>query len=86
MIDSVTEMACGVLVAPGAVIITAPVWVPIESPLILAPTENDPLLLPDAAVLPFIVNQGIEEVAVQLSVPEPLLVTVTVWLDGLVLF
>lgn len=64
--------------APAAAIITAPVWVPIESPLILAPTENDPLLLPDAALPPFIVNQGIEEVAVQVSVPEPLLVTVTV--------
>ena len=78
VIDSVTETACGVLVAPAAAIITAPVWVPIESPLILAPTENDPLLVPDAALPPFIVSQGIEEVAVHVSVPEPLLVTVTV--------
>ena len=66
------------LLAPAAVIITAPVWVPIESPLMLAPTENDPLLVPEAAVPPFIVSQGMEEVAVQVSVPEPLLVTVAV--------
>ena len=74
------------LVAPVAAIITAPVWVPIESPLILAPTENDPLLVPEAPVPPFIVSQGIEGVAVQGSVPEPLLVTVTVWLGGLAPF
>jgi hypothetical protein len=48
----------------------------------LAPTENDPLLVPEAAEPPFIVSQGMEDAAVQLSVPEPLLVTVAVWLDG----
>jgi hypothetical protein len=52
------------------------------SPLILAPTAKDPLLVPDAAAPPFTVSQGTDEVAVQLSVPDPLLVTVTVWLDG----
>ena len=78
VIDSVTETACGVLVAPAAAIITAPVWLPIESPLILAPTENDPLFVPEAALPPFTVSQGIEEVAVHVSVPEPLLVTVRV--------
>ena len=57
-----------------------------DSPLTLTPTANDPLLVPDAAAPPFIVSQGTEEAAVQLSVPEPLLVTVTVWLDGLVPF
>jgi hypothetical protein len=58
------------------------VWLPTESALILAPTENDPLLVPEAAEPPFIVSQGMEDAAVQLSVPEPLLVTVAVWLDG----
>jgi hypothetical protein len=53
------------------------------SPLIFAPTENDPLLVPDAAPPPLIVSHDIEEVAVQVSVPDPLFVTVTVWLDGL---
>ena len=53
-----------------------------DSPLVLAPTANDPPLTPDAAAPPFIVSQGTEEVAVQFSVPEPLLVTVTAWLDG----
>jgi len=48
----------------------------------LTPTANDPLFVPDAEALPFIVSHGTEEVAVQLSVPEPLLVMVTVWLDG----
>lgn len=52
----------------------------------LAPTENDPLLVPDAALPPLIVSQDIEEEAVQLSVPDPLFVTVTVWLDGLAPF
>ena len=55
-----------------------------ESPLVLAPTENDPLFVPDTAELPFTVNQDTEEVAVQVSVPEPLLVTVTVWPVGFV--
>ena len=50
----------------------------------LAATENDPLFVPDAAELPLIVNQDTEDVAVQLSVPEPPLVTVTVWPDGFV--
>jgi hypothetical protein len=71
-------------VAPEAARITVPVWLPIDSPLILAPTENDPLLVPEAAAPPLIVSHGIEEVAVQLSVPAPLFVTVTVWLEGLV--
>jgi len=50
------------------------------------PTTNDPLFVPDAAAPPFIVSHGTEEAAVQLSVPEPLLVMVTVWLDGLAPF
>ena len=54
--------------------------------MILAPTENDPLLVPEAATPPLIVSQGIDEAAVQLSVPDPLLVTVTVWLAGLAPF
>lgn len=63
--------------APVAAIVTVPVRLPIESPLILAPTENEPLFVPDTEAPPLTVNQGTEEVAVQLSVPEPLLVTVT---------
>ena len=55
-----------------------------ESPLVLAATENDPLFVPEAAELPFTVNQEMEEVAVQVSVPEPPLVTVTVWPEGFV--
>ena len=57
-----------------------------DSPLILTPTANDPLFVPDATAPPFTHSQGTEEAAVQLSVPEPLLVTVTVWLDGLAPF
>jgi hypothetical protein len=48
----------------------------------LAPIENDPLLVPEAAAPPLTVSQGVDEAAVQLSVPEPLLLTVAVWLDG----
>jgi hypothetical protein len=70
------------LVAPEAAIVTIPEWLPTESPLMLAPTENDPLLVPEAAAPPFIVSQGVDDAAVQLSVPEPLLLTVAVWLDG----
>ena len=57
---------------------------PTESPLVLAPTENDPVFVPEAAELPFTVSQGTVLVAVQLSVPEPPLLTVTVWPDGFV--
>jgi hypothetical protein len=53
-----------------------------ESPLIFAPTENDPAFVPEAAAPPLIVNHAADEVAVQVSVPEPLFVTATVWLDG----
>ena len=86
VIDSVTVTDCGVLVAPEAAIVTVPVWLPMERPLTFAPTENDPLLVPEAAAPPLIVSQGIDEAAVQLSVPDPLLVTVTVWLTGLAPF
>lgn len=55
-----------------------------ESPVVLAPTENDPLFVPDAAEFPLIVNQETEDVAVQLSVPEPPFVTLTVWPKGFV--
>ena len=47
-------------------------------PLIVAPTKTDPLLVPDPVAPPLIVSQGVEDVAVQLRVPEPLLVIVTV--------
>ena len=57
-----------------------------DSPLTLTPTANDPLFVPDAAAPPFTVSQGTDEAAVQFIVPEPLLVTVTVWLDGLAPF
>jgi hypothetical protein len=70
------------LVAPEAPIVTIPVWLPTESPLMLAPTENDPLLVPEAAMPPLTVSQGVDEAAVQPSVPEPLLLIVAVWLDG----
>ena len=55
-----------------------------ESPVVLAPTENDPPFVPDAAELPLTVNQETEEVAVQLSVPEPPFVTLTAWPKGFV--
>ena len=50
------------------------------------PTANEPLFVPDAVAPPFIVSQGTKEAAVQLNVPEPLLLMVTVWLDGLAPF
>ena len=43
----------------------------------LAPAGTTPPV-PDAAAPPLMVSQGVDEAAVQLSVPEPLLVTVTV--------
>ena len=49
----------------------------------MAPTAKDPPFVPDVAAPPFIVNHGLEEVAVQVSVPVPLLVTLTAWLEGL---
>ena len=52
-------------------------------PPTLALTPNEPLLVPDAAEPPFIINQPTDDVAVQLKVPEPLFDTVTNWLDGL---
>lgn len=76
--DSVTGTDCGVFVAPVAAIVTLPEYVPIERPLVLAATEKEPLFVPDAPELPFTVNHDMEEVAVQLSVPEPLFVTVTI--------
>jgi len=75
-----------VLVAPVAPIVIIPVWLPIESPLILAPTLNDPVFVPDAAEPPFIFSQAAVDVAVQLSVPVPLFVIVTNWLAGLAPF
>lgn len=57
---------------------------PTESPLVLAATENDPVFVPEAAELPFTASQDTVLVAVQVSVPEPPLVTVTVWPDGFV--
>jgi hypothetical protein len=77
-----TAIDCGVLLAPAAESVTVPAWFPMGSPLILAPTAKEPLLVPDAAAPPFTVSQGTDEVAVQFNVPDPLLVTVTVWLDG----
>lgn len=74
------------LVAPVAPIVIVPVWLPIESPLILAPTLNDPVLVPVAAEPPFIFSQAAVDVAVQLSVPVPLFVIVTNWLAGLAPF
>ena len=70
------------MLAPVDVSVTVPARLPMASPLIFAPTTNDPLLVTDAAAPPFTVSQGTDEVAVQFSVPVPLLVTVTVWLDG----
>jgi hypothetical protein len=80
--ESMTAIDCGVLLAPVAASVTVPAWFPMGSPLILAPTAKDPLLVPEAVAPPFTVSQGTDEVAVQFSVPDPLLVTVTVWLDG----
>ena len=59
---------------------------PIESPLILAPTLNDPLFVPDRADPPFMLSQAAVDVAVQLRVPVPVLVIVTDWLGGLAPF
>ena len=52
-------------------------------PLTLVPTPNEPLLAPDVAEPPLIVSQPIEDVAVQLRVPDPLFDIVTDWLGGL---
>ena len=70
------------MLAPTAAIVTAPEYVPVESPPALAPTENDPLFVPEAVVPPLIVSQDAEEEAVQVRVPEPLFAMETVWLEG----
>ena len=72
------------LLAPVAATVTVPLYVPVESPLTLAPRENDPLFVPDAAGAPLSINQGTDDVAVHVSVPVPVFVTVTTWPDGLV--
>ena len=86
VIETVTPMTWGVLVAPVAEIATLPLYVPTESPLVFAPTVNEPLFVPDTADPPFILSQGAVDVAVQLRVPVPLFVIVTDWFAGLAPF
>ena len=74
---NVTATVCGELVAPVPVMAIVPVCVPVARPLIFVPTVNEPLLVPDAPELPFIVSQLAEDVPVQLRVPEPLFDIVT---------
>ena len=82
----VTVTDCGVLVAPPAAMAIMPVWLPIERPPTLAPTVNDPVFVPEAAEPPLTVSQLTDEVAVQLRVPVPPLLTVTDWLAGFMPF
>lgn len=59
---------------------------PIGSPLILGATVNAALLVPENADPPFIFSHTTVDVAVQLSVPVPVFMTVTDWLPGVTPF
>ena len=63
-----------------------PLYVPTPSPLMFAPTVNEPLFVPEAADPPFRLSQAAVDAAAQLRVPLPVLVTVTDWLLGLAPF
>jgi hypothetical protein len=76
--ESMTAIDWGELPAPAAESVTVPAWFPMGSPLTLAPTANDPVFVPDAPAPPLTVSHGTDEAAVQLSVPLPLFVTMTV--------
>ena len=77
-----TEMFCGVFVAPEAVTKITPVCVPAASPAWLTLTVSVPALVPvtDAALLTF--SQAMFEEAVQVRVPVPAFVIATDWLAG----
>lgn len=65
------------MVAPAAVIAMLPLYVPAERPLTFTAVVNDPEFVPEAVDEPFRVSQVALDVAVQLRVPDPELLTVT---------
>jgi hypothetical protein len=70
-----------VLVAPEAVIVIGELTVPALNPVVLTLTVRDPFPVPDDGLT---LSQAAFSVALQLSVPEPVLVMVIVWLAGFV--
>jgi hypothetical protein len=63
------------LVAPEAVIVIGALTVPALSPAVLTLTVNDPFPIPEAGLT---LSQTALSAALQLNVPEPVLVMVTV--------
>jgi hypothetical protein len=73
-----TEIVCGVFVAPDAVTVIRPLGcTPGESPVGDTVTARVPVFVPEAEAAPLIFNQGILETAVQVRVPVPAFVIVT---------
>ena len=70
-----TEMVCGVLVAPDAAIVIVPEYEPAASPEVFIEAVSAPDPVPDAGLR---VSQAALSTAVQLKVPVPELVIVTV--------
>lgn len=86
MTVKLTEMFCGVFVAPESVTEITPVCVPVVSPVWFTLIVTVPALVPVADVAPLTLSQAIFEEAVQLRVPVPVLVIATDWVAGTVLF
>ena len=77
-----TEMFCGVFVAPEAVTKITPVCVPVISPVWFTLTVSVFALVPVADVALLTFSQAIFEEAVQARVPVPAFAIVTDWLVG----
>lgn len=69
-----------VLLAPGALTVIVPLYVPAANDPVTAVTLITPLLVPEAGES---VNQAALSLAVQVSVPPPVLLIFSVWVAGL---
>lgn len=78
----VTVTVWGELPAPAPTMVMRPLCEPTVSPLGLIPTVTDPRLLPDAEAALLSVSHVLLDEAVQLTVPGPLLETVSVCVVG----
>jgi hypothetical protein len=76
----VTGIGCGELVAPVPETVIEVVYVPAESPVTLAVTATDPAPVPAAGDMD---SHGTGLEALQVNVPVPVLLILTVWTDGL---
>src|SRR5689334_14356305 len=77
---SVTGTVTGELVAPEAVMVMTPLYVPVAMPAVLAETVDAAGAVPPVGLRE---SQGALLPADQVSVPLPVLVMLSVWLGGL---